>query len=769
MQNIKSYWLQCGILFLIYISSLFYFNAIDIYHQQFFASGATVIVYNTARVSIIFAIIWLFYAAGDGLLRLIVPDSYPKTCSLTIFSLGFFAGVGVWHSALFILGLAGLYNRTLLDVMTASVCLLSLPRLADWLQHGATQRKNIYWLGVLLILLPITLFVMIKGLYPAGGHDYFNHYFQYYRSVTENSSLAPNPVWYHFYYSKGDALFFLAMLLTDPLGPQLATTAMIFAGAGLVFLILNHKSSWRMLPWLGVALYFLFQIYTPGPVENMHQGGWGDLEKCHEPAAVLMLAMVWLVLSLIRHELAAVYGCTLVLTVIALVLISPVMAVFATAFLIPVFCYFLNTKQKTSALWLFISMAVAGILLPSLWLTNYMLTGIPDDQSLFLVWPLINFQKVMAWGVTFEVLVLHWTKALLVGQQQTLTSDFIFRMMSYVRLDVWWPLFMVSVSLFTTALCLRTQRQRTLSHSDMPAILVCTTLLISISVLALFIGRDQPVSFYRFTTFAYAPMLCLCLLLFSATSRTKWMRVTALVLVLMTVGLVTAKNQINASWDNQRQILLGSYRVKNIAAVLKNGANFAVGKYSLADAYKNQQGWPGRMAWGGIYPAAETVWTLLPRGTRIWSMHVHSYCMLPDCDMEGYISFRFSPHAANIYYGKPAEAKRILQSENLNYFFFSNALELTDPLPLSPLFSPQHIAEYLGIVWTDGNNTLLTWKDQALYPIDSAWLTHYNQRVIESPTVQHFPYDAMKTAMDILREKGELKQSDLPWSTSIKG
>jgi hypothetical protein len=289
------------------------------------------------------------------------------------------------------------------------------------------------------------------------------------------------------------------------------------------------------------------------------------------------------------------------------------------------------------------------------------------------------------------------------------------------------------------------------------------------SVLALFIGRDQPLSFYRFTTFAYAPMLCFCLLMFSATLRTRLMRVTALLLVLTTVGFVTAKNQINALWDNQRHILLGSYRIKNIVAVLKNGANFTFGKYSLAVAYKNQQGWPGRLAWGGIYPAAETVWKLLPRGTRIWSMHEHSYCMLPDCNMEGYMSFRFSPHAADIYYGKPADAKGILQSEHLNYFFFSNSLELKDPLPLSPLFSTQHIAEYFGIVWTDGTNTLLTWKDQALYPIDSAWLTHYNQRVIASPTVQNFPYDAMKTAMDILREKGELKQSDLPWSTSIKG
>ena len=153
---------------------------------------------------------------------------------------------------------------------------------------------------------------------------------------------------------------------------------------------------------------------------------------------------------------------------------------------------------------------------------------------------------------------------------------------------------------------------------------------------------------------------------------------------------------------------VSQYSSRSFRHITANGLRFVGGHYSLADAYQHQDGWPGRMAWGGIYPAALTVWKMLPRNTPIWSLHTHTYCMLPDCRMEGYMSYRFSRHMTDIYYGRPEQAKKWLQSENHNYFFIANSLPMTDPLPRTPLFSPENISKYLGIVWTDGNSTLLT-------------------------------------------------------------
>jgi len=196
----------------------------------------------------------------------------------------------------------------------------------------------------------------------------------------------------------------------------------------------------------------------------------------------------------------------------------------------------------------------------------------------------------------------------------------------------------------------------------------------------------------------------------------------------------------------------GNMNGANIKMMMKNSSQLMTGRYSLAEAYQNQQGWPGRMPWGGIYPPMLEVWKQLPPKTRIWSMHIHSYCMLPDCHVEGYQSFRLSPHMDEILYGDPQTAKKWLKNEKLNFFFVSTGLKIVDPLPLSPLFSPATIAKYFGIVWTDSENALLTWKEEARFPISDEWLKRYREQVEASNVVQTFPFQQVRTAMAALEK-----------------
>jgi hypothetical protein len=178
--------------------------------------------------------------------------------------------------------------------------------------------------------------------------------------------------------------------------------------------------------------------------------------------------------------------------------------------------------------------------------------------------------------------------------------------------------------------------------------------------------------------------------------------------------------------DNFAQILVRAAATPIVSHALK----LAGGEFSLRDAYQNQEGWPGRKPWGGIHPAMEKVREIVGPRSRIWSFHIDSYCMLPDCNVQGSISFRFSPSWQTVIFGAPKQASDTLKREGLNYFFFSRELgtSRTDLLPVSQLFAPDQIGNYLGIKWTDGTSYLLTWLGPDVQPISPAFLAGFRAR-----------------------------------------
>ena len=187
---------------------LVYFNLIDVYHLHFFSTGLVVISYHCARLFFIFSLMMLFFAVGDRALLYVGKDKYNVTLSLNTFLLAFFSGVGICQAILLFMGFAGLFDRALLAGLTVIIFALSLPRLDRLFRQGISFLPQAYWPGIILVALPTSLFLVTKGLYPAGGHDYYNHYFQFYRTVTESGIIRPNQVWYHFLMPKVQAFTF---------------------------------------------------------------------------------------------------------------------------------------------------------------------------------------------------------------------------------------------------------------------------------------------------------------------------------------------------------------------------------------------------------------------------------------------------------------------------------------------------------------------------------------------------------------------------------
>ena len=139
----------------------------------------------------------------------------------------FSIGVGLWHVVMFVLGLFNLYYRGValglaLVVLLASarhfaeVFCVAQRALLNFIKSGREGKISANATCAGLISIGLVWVLLTRGLYPGGGGDYYTHYFYYYLDVLKHHGLAPNDVWYHYYYSKGYGLFFLSMLLTDP-------------------------------------------------------------------------------------------------------------------------------------------------------------------------------------------------------------------------------------------------------------------------------------------------------------------------------------------------------------------------------------------------------------------------------------------------------------------------------------------------------------------------------------------------------------------------
>ncbi len=760
------------IIFFIFLADLIFFRVVDVYHQHFFGTGLIVLLYHLARLIFIPGLIWILYFSGNKLLQYICHKSdaapEPEEHLAAIFT-----GIGIWQLGLFAVGLLGLYHYFFISGLTLLLFLFSLPHLSIVLKKFNPTMLIKYSPAIAFLAVPVFLFLLSKGLYPAGGHDYYNHYFRFYRKVIDSGSILPNEVWYHFFYSKGAGLFFMSMLLTDPLAPQLVSTGILFAGAALIFAILRAGSSWRILPWLGTFLFILFYIYTPGPYDCLREGGWGDLEKLHEPSAIFILAMLWSTIKIMQDQHLRFWGITLLFSTISLVLMSPLASVIPSFYCALIFLYLFFQKKYRASAWCLASIMAAGAGLLSIFIINYLYTGIPNDQGLLVFWPIINFDKVRSWGTMFELIMLHRGRTAQLASQVSFSPEMFFNIASYLRIDVWGFLLFIAALLGLCCMFFKGWRKTTFHSYRNSAFFALTLFISTVFFVSLIMNKGQSISIYRFTSFTYGPMLCFSLLLLAGVLPTfsKWLIVPLLIglvfygfsfsytltsdFSLGTPYLHNFKNKVRETQQNF---------TSNVHEIFKNAAKFAIGRYSLKDAYQNQQGWPGRMPWGGIYPPLETIWRMLPPKTRIWSMHIHSYCMLPDCHMEGYMSFKLSSHPDIVYYGNPQDAKYVLQKEGLNFFFISPLLKMTDALPLSPLFSPDNISNYLGIFWTDGDNALLTWKENARQPISAEWLLKYATQVESNDMIKSFPYKDFKPLLiNAQKSRSKILEKDIPW------
>lgn len=749
-----------------YAAILLWFGAIDVYHRRFSDAGLPVLIENVCRVVFIFYLFWIVHEVGAWLLRLVAGDAVEQEDPLDRLALRFFAGTGVWHVLLLGLGYGTFYTRPVAVALTLPVVAIASPRIlrlarelrSSRLGDGTVRPGSIVkaggWAGVLTLGLFLVV-LMIKGLYPGGGHDYFTHYFYYDLAVTERGNLGPNEVWTHYYYSKGAGLFFLAMLLTDPLAPQLVSFCFFLAELIAFALLLRRvapSSAWR---WSAIVLLLGLYIYTPGPGTTRGYGGWGDFEKLHELNAALIMAVLWMTIGLTERRGRALlgWGAAAASAVVAAVIINNTVAVYLGAVFAVLAGLWLFRRHYLHVVTCLALGATAGVTLVVILVINQLTTGLILDQAMVLFWPFTDVEKLYRWGALPTVIDQYWGMV-----HRAAGSGFSFGTVALLakslRLEMFGPLLLAGFVFATWA-----WRRRRLAAVDLTAASVLTLAAGMMLVLALSVGRAQSVSFYRYTSFMLPIILLLgvtlCRIGQHATddltsSYAKWLRDPRLPAVLVLACFITAF----ISYHPRRAPL----------DAVADSARFTAGLYSIDKAYASQDGRPARRSWGAIYPGARGAYAVVGPNTRIWSLHTESYCMLPDCWVESWPGFILTRDWDRVMFGTPEEGREALKAAGQNYFLFSTELYIYDPLPRSPLFSPDNIGRYFGLRWTEGTTSLLTWSGPDTKPLDAAWLARYRSAVESGPSVQNYPYAEVKEVFARLRATPHpWRPIPLPW------
>jgi len=732
----------------LYAALIGYFSLVDVYDRHFFEQDYA-LIYNAARMLFTSYLFWIVYFSGYVVLRRIAGPSGALSISLLErIAAGFFVGAAAWTLVMLVLGYAHLYYRPVAFVLTAAVVALSSRHLAATCVELRDvvvrffRTSSPLSAGFMTLVAVAALLFVVKGLYPNGGHDYYTHYFYFYTTVISDHGIWPNDVWYQYFYSKGMGLFFLGMLLTDPLAPSLVTFCFAVAAALALFSLVESVRPATLWPWVAVILFLFFYIYTVGTDVYKANGGWGDFQKPHEVNAAFLIAILWMSTRIAgtRGELRRLWwrACALCCFVVAFLL--AISSGLVGGFMLLAAAAFRLCDRWEEAKAFFGLSVAAGIGLLTVMVLNYATTGIPLDIGINWFWPIVDLRRVNEWGPLIEVTWAAYGRS---HFWQNRIGFFSEAMIPYgqnvLRYDVLWPLFEYTLAAGLALLAavlvgrrrtvaLRLGRVGSLSFQgrgfEAPAVRAFALVFLFVLATALFAvvaGASEAVSYVRCSSFALP-------LLIAASALVWQMACAAIVGTGAFRWLLQYPLPIAVAAGTLFQACSGEL-ADGFATVVKNAARFASGQYSIFDGYKHQAGWPGRMPWGAVHPGMLAAWKEIGPGTRIWSLYVWSYCMLPECRVEGFQSFSISPHAPEVFFGSPEKARQILQSEGLNYFFVSWDLEDRDALPCAPLLSPEHIAENLGVKWTDGTSYLLTWLVPGITPLTPDWIVRYRAHI----------------------------------------
>jgi hypothetical protein len=728
-----------------FIGVVLWFDGVDFYNKHFFDTGAIVFADNVVRIVFVAIFSWLIYAPGAAVAALVTtPDQRAALFPAERAVLGFGIGVGIWHVVMLILGVLGLYYQAVmvglcLAILVASarhfgrVAVTGWSALAGHLAGLRHRRASPQQVGVILIAFAAAWLLLRRGLYPGGSGDYYTHYFYYYLEVLKNHGLAPNDVWYHYYYSKGSGLVFLGMLLTDPEAPALTTFPCVIFAAVAIATLAARMAPGSLWPAAGALIYLLYYLLSFSDI------GGNEFQKDHEEIAALVVLTAW-ALCMERCAPPRPFRVMAASSAIAAAIVTQAVGALLSVF-VGLLCAWSMVRRRWREMWAYgaIAAAIAAVVL-AVFVLSYVQTGMASDQPLDLMLRFADVGRLDRWGVIPQVIAVAWIRDNYLALAPPFGWGVFKQLFQFMRLRALWPFLIgpiiATIIVYVTDRFTSWKRPRlsdpsAASFARATAVRLAAFLLFFI-VIALLVGRAQSISFERLSTF-FVPLLVLFAIACSAwllngklqSRGDPWMwTVLPAVLLVAVLGAWQGKDH----WS------------RRLPADTANALRFFSGRFSLADAYMHGT---SSYPFGAINPEALKAARQVPYGTPIWSTNVDSYCMVPGCLIEDVISFKMSGRLDEILGGDPELAKQRLQEAGLNYFLFSKDYRVLDLLPYSRLFAPETIDRYLGIKWSDGPTFLLTWIGPDTTPIGPDFLEAYTRLRAAPDALQWFKFDEL--------------------------
>jgi hypothetical protein len=728
-----------------FIGVVLWFDRVDFYNKHFFDTGAIVLADNIVRIVFVGFFSWLIYAPGAAVAALVTtPDQRRALSPAERAVLGFGIGVGVWHIAMLILGVLGWYYQAVMVALCLAILVASARHfgrvavagccaLADRFTAVRQRRASPQEVGAILIAVAATWVLLRRGLFPGGSGDYYTHYFYYYLEVLKNHGLAPNDVWYHYYYSKGSGLAFLGMLLTDPEAPALTTYPCVLFAAVAIATLAARMAPGSLWPAAGALIYLLYYLLSFNDI------GGSEFQKDHEEIAALVVLTAW-ALCMERCAPPLPFRIMAALSAIAAAIVTQAVGVLLSVF-VGLLCAWSILHRRWREMWAYgaVAAAIAGVVL-AVFVLSYVQTGMASDQPLDLMLRFADVGRLDRWGVIPQVIAVAWIRDNYLTLAPPLGWGIFKQLFQFMRLRGLWPFLIgpivAAIIIYLMDRFALWKRPRLSDPAEASVAGTTATrlaaLLLFFIAIALLAGRAQSISFERLSSF-FVPLLVLFAIAYGAwllngklqSRGDPW---TWIVLPPVLLIAVLGAWQGKYHWSRQ------------LPAETANILRFFSGRFSLADAYAHAD---SGYAFGAINPEALKAARQLPYGTPIWSTNVDSYCMVPGCLIEDVISFKMSGRLDEILGGDPELAKQRLQEAGLNYFLFMKDYRIIDLLPFSRLFAPETIGRYLGVKWSDGSTFLLTWIGPDTTPIDADFLDAYTRLRAEPDALRWFKFDEL--------------------------
>jgi hypothetical protein len=723
-----------------FVVTVAFFSLVDVYDNHFFKRSYTA-TYNAFRVIFAAYFFWLVYVVGHRTLSFVATKPLAEMRLPDRIALGFFVGAAALTIVMLVLGYLGLYWRVVAWAIAVPVVAASWRHFALTLHEarsavmqrwrdGSALDRTLSVAMVSAVALSGAALLLAKGLYPQGGHDYYQHYSQFYAAVIDNHGIWPNLFWYQYYTSKGMGVMFLGMLLTDALAPSLVTYCFVVAAALALYSLVRRFQSNTLWPWLAVVLYLALNVHTVGTGTYAVNGGWGHFQKPHEMNSPLLIAVLWMCVSMVRGTGDArriwwlgATACAFVAPYILLV--SPLVI---GAFAVLAALYFLARSRELSRMFLGIAVST-GAGLASLLALNYLTTGAPADVAPNVWWPIVDLRRLHDEGMLFDFVNIAAIRARGAVEGSALGGDF--NLIEYIRNVFRGDILglLIGAALAGVLACMvgrDVMRRRAagkvgaIDASTLQAAAVVAAFFLATVLFTFTAGMLESISSVRITSFVLPLMIAIAAIVgqvvtvsVAGSRRSRALAATVAPMLLMSVVLVQACEQQRAT----------------LPAVARNALRFAAGSYSLYDAYRDQAGWPALLNATAIHPGMYEAWKTIGPGKRIWSFHIQSYCMLPGCHVESLPASSMSKHRGEILFGPPQEAEQILRREGLNYFFISTRIPIRDVLQCTALFSPDTMQGHLDVAWTDGTDVLLTWKGHGGQRLSGEWIDKYRKAI----------------------------------------